>query len=121
MSTEFTPPIREDLVGIASYGAPQLDVPARLNVNENPFPIPADLAAAMGAAVAEAAALTGGEAFQREGGSRKKEEKDAAAPVARNRMPKKWSTMCAGGETPGSGTGESDISRRSVSAAIKDD
>ena len=55
MSTEFTPPIREDLVGIASYGAPQLDVPARLNVNENPFPIPADLAAAMGAAVAEAA------------------------------------------------------------------
>lgn len=55
MSTEFTPPIREDLVGIASYGAPQLDVPARLNVNENPFPIPADLADAMGAAVAEAA------------------------------------------------------------------
>ena len=55
MSPEFTPPIREDLVGIASYGAPQLDVPARLNVNENPFPIPDDLAAAMGAAVAEAA------------------------------------------------------------------
>jgi len=55
VSPEFTPPIREDLVGIASYGAPQLDVPARLNVNENPFPIPADLADAMGAAVAEAA------------------------------------------------------------------
>lgn len=55
MSRDFTPPIREDLVGIASYGAPQLDVPARLNVNENPFPLPADLAAAMGAAVAEAA------------------------------------------------------------------
>lgn len=55
MTPEFTPPIREDLVGIASYGAPQLEVPARLNVNENPFPIPDDLATAMGAAVAEAA------------------------------------------------------------------
>ena len=55
MTPEFTLPIREDLVGIASYGAPQLDVPARLNVNENPFPIPDDLATAMGAAVAEAA------------------------------------------------------------------
>lgn len=55
MSPEFVLPIREDLVGIASYGAPQLDVPARLNVNENPFPIPDDLATAMGAAVAEAA------------------------------------------------------------------
>lgn len=55
MSAEFILPIREDLVGIASYGAPQLDVPARLNVNENPFPIPAELASAMGAAVADAA------------------------------------------------------------------
>ncbi len=55
MSPEFILPIREDLVGIASYGAPQLDVPARLNVNENPFPIPDDLASAMGAAVADAA------------------------------------------------------------------
>jgi histidinol-phosphate aminotransferase len=42
-------------VGISSYGAPQLDVAARLNVNENPFPLPDDLAAAMGAAVAAAA------------------------------------------------------------------
>jgi histidinol-phosphate aminotransferase len=55
VTPEFTLPIREDLVGIASYGAPQLDVPARLNVNENPFPIPDDLATAMGTAVAEAA------------------------------------------------------------------
>ena len=37
---EFVLPIREDLVGVAAYGAPQLDVPARLNVNENPFPMP---------------------------------------------------------------------------------
>ena len=51
MPPDFVPPIREDLVGIASYGAPQLDVPARLNVNENPFPLPDDLARAMGAAV----------------------------------------------------------------------
>jgi histidinol-phosphate aminotransferase len=55
VTPEFTPPIREDLVGIASYGAPQLDVPARLNVNENPFPIPEALATAMGTAVAAAA------------------------------------------------------------------
>ncbi|MBK9741325.1 MAG: histidinol-phosphate transaminase [Actinobacteria bacterium] len=52
MSAAFVPPVREDLVGIASYGAPQLDVPARLNVNENPFPLPDDLTAAMGRAVA---------------------------------------------------------------------
>ena len=39
-SRRFTPPIRPDLVGVHSYGAPQLDVAARLNVNENPFPLP---------------------------------------------------------------------------------
>ena len=52
----FTPPLRDDLVGVQSYGAPQLDVAARLNVNENPFPVPAELAAAMGEAVKAAAA-----------------------------------------------------------------
>jgi histidinol-phosphate aminotransferase len=56
VSAAFTPPIREDLVGIPSYGAPQLDVPARLNVNENPFPLPPEVTAAMGAAVEAAAA-----------------------------------------------------------------
>jgi histidinol-phosphate aminotransferase len=55
VSRPFDLPIRADLVGISSYGAPQLDVAARLNVNENPFPLPDDLAAAMGAAVAAAA------------------------------------------------------------------
>ena len=49
------PPIRADLVGVASYGAPQLDVDARLNVNENPFPLPEEIATAMGEAVAAAA------------------------------------------------------------------
>ncbi len=50
--SEFTLPVREDLVGSAPYGAPQLDVPVRLNVNENPFALPADIAEAMGQAVA---------------------------------------------------------------------
>ena len=54
--TSFTPPVRDDLVGEVAYGAPQLDVQARLNVNENPFPLPAPIAAAMGEAVARVAA-----------------------------------------------------------------
>jgi histidinol-phosphate aminotransferase len=31
-------PLRNDLVGEVPYGAPQLDVPVCLNVNENPYP-----------------------------------------------------------------------------------
>ncbi len=31
-------PIRPELAGAEPYGAPQLDVPVRLNVNENPYP-----------------------------------------------------------------------------------
>ncbi|MEO5661646.1 MAG: histidinol-phosphate transaminase [Nocardioides sp.] len=50
------PPIREELRGIEPYGAPQLDVPVQLNVNENPYgPSPeavADIAAAVAAAAA---------------------------------------------------------------------
>lgn len=30
-------PIRKDLIGHSPYGAPQIDVPVRLNTNENPF------------------------------------------------------------------------------------
>ncbi|WP_445259221.1 histidinol-phosphate transaminase [Nocardioides aurantiacus] len=30
-------PLREELRGVAPYGAPQLDVPVQLNVNENPY------------------------------------------------------------------------------------
>ena len=33
-------PIRDDLRGLKPYGAPQLDVPVQLNVNENTFGIP---------------------------------------------------------------------------------
>lgn len=51
----FVLPIRDDLVGESSYGAPQLDVEARLNVNENPFPLPADVAADMARAVEQVA------------------------------------------------------------------
>lgn len=32
------PPLRAELVGVEPYGAPQLDVPVALNVNENPYP-----------------------------------------------------------------------------------
>lgn len=52
----YEPPLRDDLRGATPYGAPQLDVPVRLNTNENPFaPSPA-LARAIGDAAAGAAA-----------------------------------------------------------------
>ena len=31
------PPLRPELVGAQPYGAPQIDVPVRLNTNENPY------------------------------------------------------------------------------------
>ena len=31
-------PLRDELRGEVPYGAPQLDVPVQLNVNENPYP-----------------------------------------------------------------------------------
>ena len=31
-------PLRDNLRGKSAYGAPQLDVPVRLNTNENPHP-----------------------------------------------------------------------------------
>jgi histidinol-phosphate aminotransferase len=34
------PPLRDDLRDLKPYGAPQLDVPVRLNTNENPYPLP---------------------------------------------------------------------------------
>jgi histidinol-phosphate aminotransferase len=33
-------PLRDDLRGMSPYGAPQLDVPVRLNTNENSYPVP---------------------------------------------------------------------------------
>lgn len=51
-------PLREDLRGKTPYGAPQLDVPIRLNTNENPYPPPDALVNDVAEAVrAEAASL----------------------------------------------------------------
>jgi len=49
-------PLREDLRGREPYGAPQLDVPVRLNTNENPYPPSERLVEALAKAVADAAA-----------------------------------------------------------------
>jgi histidinol-phosphate aminotransferase len=48
-------PLRDDLRGETPYGAPQLDVAALLNVNENPYPPSEKVVADIAAAVAEAA------------------------------------------------------------------
>ena len=45
-------PLREELRGIRPYGAPQLDVPVQLNVNENPYGPSASCVADIAAAVA---------------------------------------------------------------------
>ncbi|HEY0902441.1 MAG TPA: histidinol-phosphate transaminase [Marmoricola sp.] len=49
------PPLREELRGVAPYGAPQLDVPVSLNVNENPYPPSPRVVADIATAVAQAA------------------------------------------------------------------
>ncbi|MGD9961258.1 histidinol-phosphate transaminase [Nocardioides sp.] len=48
------PPLREELRGIAPYGAPQLEVPVQLNVNENPYPPSPAVVADIATAVAHA-------------------------------------------------------------------
>ncbi|SHF32473.1 histidinol-phosphate transaminase [Streptoalloteichus hindustanus] len=48
-------PLNADLRGRSPYGAPQLDVPVRLNTNENPYPPPPELVADVARAVEEAA------------------------------------------------------------------
>jgi histidinol-phosphate aminotransferase len=48
-------PIRDDLRGREPYGAPQLNVPVRLNTNENPYPPSPRLVRALGEAVASVA------------------------------------------------------------------
>ncbi|HEY7043956.1 MAG TPA: histidinol-phosphate transaminase [Nocardioidaceae bacterium] len=48
-------PVRPELAGIEPYGAPQLEVSVRLNVNENPYPPPPHVVEAMAAAVRDAA------------------------------------------------------------------
>jgi histidinol-phosphate aminotransferase len=48
-------PLRDELRGAVPYGAPQLDVPVRLNVNENPYPPSHAVVAEIAQASAEAA------------------------------------------------------------------
>ena len=48
-------PLRDELRGETPYGAPQLDVPVALNVNENPYPPSDRVVAEMAAAAGEAA------------------------------------------------------------------
>lgn len=48
-------PLRDELRGETPYGAPQLDVPVQLNVNENPYPPSERVVAEIAAAVAETA------------------------------------------------------------------
>ncbi|MBT0995852.1 histidinol-phosphate transaminase [Cellulomonas sp. DKR-3] len=48
-------PLRPELVGLEPYGAPQLDVPHLLNVNENPYAPSPQVVADIAAAVADAA------------------------------------------------------------------
>lgn len=50
------PPLRPELRGVQPYGAPQLGLPVRLNVNENPYGPGPDCIAEIAAAVAQAAA-----------------------------------------------------------------
>ena len=48
-------PLREELAQVTPYGAPQLDVAARLNVNENPYPPSPEMIVDITQAVARAA------------------------------------------------------------------
>ena len=54
LRTEPGLPLRPELVGVEPYGAPQLGVPVRLNVNENPYPPPPEVVADVARAVAAA-------------------------------------------------------------------
>lgn len=49
------PPLREELRGLQPYGAPQLDLPVQLNVNENPYGPSEACIADMAASVARVA------------------------------------------------------------------
>lgn len=52
----WTPPLREELRGVAPYGAPQIDVPVQLNTNENPYGPSATVVADIAETVAQACA-----------------------------------------------------------------
>ena len=46
-------PVRADLAGVEPYGAPQLDVPVRLNTNETPYPPPPEFFTRLGERIRE--------------------------------------------------------------------
>ena len=56
MATADSLPIRDDLRGQQPYGAPQIDVPVRLNTNENPFAPSSAVVDSVASRVATAAA-----------------------------------------------------------------
>ena len=56
MTGARTPPVRDDLADLTPYGAPQIDVPVRLNTNENPYPPSPRLVRAVADAVVQVAA-----------------------------------------------------------------
>ena len=47
-------PIRDDLRGKSLYGAPMIDVPVTLNVNENTHPVPEEVRKSILEAISEA-------------------------------------------------------------------
>lgn len=55
MSSLSELPLRSDLIGQKPYGAPQLDVPILLNVNENPYPPSAEIVTEMAQGMVSAA------------------------------------------------------------------
>ena len=52
----WSPPVRPEFAGLKPYGAPRLDVPVTLNVNENPYAPPPEVVADIAESVAAAAA-----------------------------------------------------------------
>lgn len=48
-------PLRADLQNLSPYGAPQIDGVIHLNTNENPFPLPTEVAAAITSRISEVA------------------------------------------------------------------
>ena len=53
---DWSPPVRPEFAGLKPYGAPRLDVPVTLNVNENPYAPPPEVVADIAESVAAAAA-----------------------------------------------------------------
>lgn len=86
---DSAPPIRHDLHDVTPYGAPQIDVPVRLNTNENPYPPSAGMAEAVGEAVA-AATLELNRYPDREAMALRRDLADYLAAESGVRVPAEW-------------------------------